>query len=594
VTRILSRALFCVLVAASFAAFFVAQRVKRAQPVVEKVRFTRYLSPNGDGIRERARLSFRLKKTDRVDVAIVNRGGDLVRGLVTNGAFCGPCTHRFRWNGRDDAGKRVPDGGYLLRVTLREQARTITSPRKVHVDTTPPSPVVTSVAPTAFSPDGDGFRDVARVRFEGPAGEAPGARPPRFIVYRTGGRAAQRVAGFSGRRGSLVGRWDGRTASGKGATAGNYLVAVQVRDAAGNLGSGPRRLPPRRGETKGRPGVRVRYIAAATPQAPLRAGARASLRVFTDRRVYRWGLARAGNDLTARRRVGRGRLLRLRAPRRSGAYVLTLAAGSNRFRMTVAVRPAGRPRVLVVLPTIAWVAANPFDANQDGWGDTLTAAGSVGIGRPLVGHLLPPSYSTEVEPLLRMLDREGLRYDLTTDLALSRDSGPSLAGHSGVLFAGPEPYVTDDLAVRLLQYVRGGGRAALLATDSFHRSVRLDRGRLTRVGARRSTDLFGEATRMRTVPLGSLAVLSDRIGFFAGTGGRIGQFTRVETSEELPEPARLLAGAGLETERPALVVYRLGRGVVARMGADGLALQAAAGVRSVAPLTLRLWKLLAR
>jgi hypothetical protein len=338
----------------------------------------------------------------------------------------------------------------------------------------------------------------------------------------------------------------------------------------------------------------VRYIAAANPQAPLLAGSRASLSVFTDRPDYRWLLRRAGTGFSGSRHAGHGRTLRLRAPRRPGVYVLTLSAGRNRFRMPLAVRSATRPRVLAVLPTVDWLAANPFDANQDGWADTLATAGSVGIGRPAAGALPAPTYTTSVEPLLRILDGRGFRYDVTTDLALSRGSGPALAGHSGVLFLGPEPYVADDLAVRLREYVQDGGRVATVVPDGFHREVRLDRGRLTKVGGRRSADSFGEATRLRTTPLGSLAVFSDRIGFFAGTGGRIGQFTRIETSEQLPGEARLLAGAGLETERPALVVYRLGRGVVARMGADGFVLQAAAGLRSVAPMTVRLWTLLSR
>lgn len=591
-TRFLSRALFAVLVAATFAAFFVAQRVKRAQPVIEKVTFTKYLSPNGDGIRDRGRLAFRLKKTDRVDVAIVNRDGDLSRRLATDRRLCGPCTHRFGWDGRDDIGAKAPDGPYFLRVTLREQGRTISSPRKLHVDTTPPRPVVVSVSPRAFSPDGDGRAETARVRFEGPSGQGTRGRSPRFIVYKTGPQRATKVASFSGTRGSQVGRWNGRVAAGRPARPGNYLVAVQVRDAAGNLGTGPSSLPPTRRRTRGHPGVRVRYISASSPNAGLPAGTRAALRVDTDRPVYRWGLHRAGAAFVGRRRTSRARVLRFRVPRRPGVYVLTLSAGRNRFQLPLAVRSRGSGRVLAVLPTIAWIAGNPFDSNQDGWPDTLGLADSIRIRRPLGRHLPPASFADSVEPLARLLREEGFRYDLTTDLAMARGVGPSLAGHPGVLFLGPEPFVTDELAVRLRQYVADGGRVAWLHPDSFHRGVRLGRGRLSSPSARHSADVFGEATESRRVPLSPLAVLSDRIGFFLGTGGRIGQFSRIETSEQLPDSASLLAGAGLETERPALVVYRLGRGIVARMGAEGFPGQSL-GSPSIKPVMLRLWKLLA-
>ena len=82
---------FGVLVVATFAAFFVAQRLKNAPSVVQALKIATGVhqkgdppafSPNGDGRRERARITFRLKKADDVTVHILNADGDQVRKLI--------------------------------------------------------------------------------------------------------------------------------------------------------------------------------------------------------------------------------------------------------------------------------------------------------------------------------------------------------------------------------------------------------------------------------------------------------------------------------------------------------------------------------
>ena len=60
-----ARAVFLVLVAATFAAFFVAQRLKGTPPVVNIGHLTRYFSPNGDGTRDVNAISFSLREADR-------------------------------------------------------------------------------------------------------------------------------------------------------------------------------------------------------------------------------------------------------------------------------------------------------------------------------------------------------------------------------------------------------------------------------------------------------------------------------------------------------------------------------------------------
>jgi hypothetical protein len=103
---------------------------------------------------------------------------------------------------------------------------------------------------------------------------------------------------------------------------------------------------------------------------------------------------------------------------------------------------------------------------------------------------------------------------------------------------------------------------------------------------------FGERVREEPTEL-SLIVLGDRIDFFSGVGGAFGPFPAVEQSLRLPPGARLVASAGAVPHRPAIVVYRLGRGYVARIGVDGFG---SSLVKSpgAGRIMRRLWTLLSR
>ena len=78
----LARVVFALLVAATFGAFFVAQRLKGAESVAEITRVKRVFSPNGDRRRDVERIAFTVKQAGRVTVTVVNRDGDRVRRLA--------------------------------------------------------------------------------------------------------------------------------------------------------------------------------------------------------------------------------------------------------------------------------------------------------------------------------------------------------------------------------------------------------------------------------------------------------------------------------------------------------------------------------
>src|SRR3954466_3363015 len=102
-TATVALVVFALLVVATVGAFFVTQRFKRGSAVVKKISTPLYVSPNGDGRKDIARIPFRLPKSDHVPVTIVDGAGEEVRRLVDDREL-GRGTHRVAWTGRDNSG----------------------------------------------------------------------------------------------------------------------------------------------------------------------------------------------------------------------------------------------------------------------------------------------------------------------------------------------------------------------------------------------------------------------------------------------------------------------------------------------------------
>ena len=213
-----------------------------------------------------------------------------------------------------------------------------------------------------------------------------------------------------------------------------------------------------------------------------------------------------------------------------------------------------------MLPDATWQARNRLEANGDGYPDLLPEDAEVTLRRPYAGDGLPPGFAGDQSAVLRFLDRERLRYELTTDLALASRDVPRLDRYTGDPLSrarrGSRRSARSSGCARYVQ----GGRSARLGGPGW---LRLERGcrsagAFCAGGARPSRALFGERLRYEreAVPV---AVLSDRIGFFRGVPGSFGPFGPLEESQRLPPGARLLASAGTGESRRALVVYRTGR-----------------------------------
>jgi hypothetical protein len=587
--------LFALFVIATGGAFFVTQRLKRSDPIVSRVFFQPWIGPTCNCEKDRVTLRFDLPKGQRVTVSLVNRDGEVVKTFADD-IFLPKGTHPFRWDGRDNDGVVVPDGSYRLRVGLREEGRSVTAPRVLHVDTTPPRPRIVAVTPPTVVPGSNTARGRVRIRFVGPSNP-----PPEIGVWRTDGGKARQVGGFLGRRGRETATWNGLV-NGRPAPEGSYAFSVTVRDRAGNQGSVPRRLPPvKRGAVK-RGGVSVAYFTLSGPVVPVSPGGIARFTVGPLPRPVRWRLAPYAHSGDFRTGVSHGRTIAVRIPRDWDSDVYSLRANAgDRFAtwpLVVSNRSGSAP-VLVVVPTMTWQGQNPVESSRDGWPDTLDAGDDVPLIRGFFRGRPPRSIATETIATLEFLAHIRANYDLTTDVALAAGKQPGIQNHNGVLFAGSERWLTPKVNLQLRRFVSsGGGTVASFGEDAFRRGVDLQAGNLTDPTRPRRTDIYGERTTRFNSPEAPLVLSQDKLNIFAGSDGFIGSFTRFERSDALDQKAALLTAgsrpsAPNDEGKPDFVAYTLGKGVVIRAGTNQWA-ASLSDSPEVASATRRIWTLLSR
>jgi hypothetical protein len=145
-----ARAVFALLVVACFTAFFLTQHLKHTPTALQAFKLTPRFSPTAAGHVKEARLSFKLARADAVTVAIVDSSGAVVATLLRDFAVARYKPISVRWNGRRGTVRRLavstsregvkilrpkivgapaPAGVYRVRVGLREQRRSVLSPR---------------------------------------------------------------------------------------------------------------------------------------------------------------------------------------------------------------------------------------------------------------------------------------------------------------------------------------------------------------------------------------------------------------------------------------------------------------------------------
>ncbi len=579
---LVARITVLVLVGATFAAFFVAQRLKSAPPVITVASLNRAFSP----AEHPQEFSVSLKVTDDVTVDVVTQAGDRVRRLADAVHVVAHQPLRLVWDGRRDDGTRAPDGQYRIRVSLRNEGRSTVIQRTMTLDTRPPTSVVCVGTRCDKRPAGNVVAPSAKsvkVYIKG----ISRAYRTRFTVWRTDQGKPVEVDHFQGKRGAHVVPYTGAALR----QPGTYLFQAEVRDRAGNWGTSPKVIEP--GAVTGAPGWTVRGLAVQPPVRPVTAGQHAENVVDARNAPYTWRLRRIGIKRILKRGRGEGPNLAIHMPNDpSGAYLLDVRAGRWHEQVPVMVQGAKRSSVLVVVPAISWLGVDRVDDQRlDGIPNTLTDGTNVHWPRVMTG--LPAQFADESARLLVFLDRHKIRYDLTTDLDLDLSRNPRATDRSGVLLAGPETWVTRTLARRLRRYVLDGGRVASFGADTLRRGVTLrtrsatDAGLLTRPTQPTSTDPFGaRLAKLRTPaqPANLIQIEGDDQALMTGVQSLPG-FTKLEESLPVSGDRKLLTAVGEQLTpeeestaqqsgkeprelRPALTAVRVGskQGLVIRVG----------------------------
>ncbi len=604
-TRV-ARITFGVLIVATVAAFFVAQRLKNQPAVIQMSReyggFTRVFSPNGDGRRDVFTVRFMLKRPTRVTVEVVDDAGRRVATLTENQQAERYRRIRLQWDGRGDDGEVVPDGRYRLKFVLPDEGRSVVWASSFLLSTRPPRPKVAGVtaddtrqrsAPAVLpTVDGqpvvaelelNGWRPKARVVRTAPGTSEVVAELPVTVTER-----ANRGTRIGGRLRSLRGeaRWDGTVDGGRPAPPGTYVIQVCVQDAAQVEGCGPTAGPdgmPQAepsGRMRGRGGVTVRRVAVQAPVVPAAPGERLTFFVDARGERYRWILRRVGTERPVSSGTATRPALRvLPRSRRSASYRLTVIAGGERVDVPATVNATDDQRVLVVLPALTWQGLNQLDDDGDGLPNALPSMAGESATRirsPRVFGSLPASWATSVEPALEWLVRHRKPFAITSDLALAlqdgpddRDSGPQLESYRGVLLVGEARWTTPQAAERLRRFVTDGGTVAVLDPASLHRSVELagtpQRRRFESPGPFDPEDAFGIVSRGAVRLDGPLENDEDQIDLFAGTDGRFDGYPTGWPAESLGDGDRV-ASAVDGSGNAVIVAARLGRGLVIRTG----------------------------
>jgi hypothetical protein len=187
----------------------------------------------------------------------------------------------------------------------------------------------------------------------------------------------------------------------------------------------------------------------------------------------------------------------------SGLYFLRVTTSDRRVGYAPLIlrpRRLGAHRVAVVLSTNTWQAYNYFDANGDGWGDSWNAGGAsaVDLRRPYLDFGVPVRFRDWDLSFMSWLSRTGKAVDYLSDDDLAGvPSGEALRrAYDLVVFPGHEEYVTGHAYDVLRRFRDLGGRLMFLSANNLSWKVTrqgsvLRRGQLWRKLGRPEASLVG-------------------------------------------------------------------------------------------------------
>ncbi len=247
--RMRSVLLVLVLLVSGAAALFAGgnKEVPQIPPVTSG---PQYFSPNGDGVKDEASLSFSVRiyvkskegYVPEYGLEIKDEGGEVLRRIVETekrdigffaALFSGykefTLERTVTWNGLDESGQPFPDGRYHLSLWVVDANgnRQESNLDDYIIDTVSPSARPVAPEPRIFSPNGDGNMDEITITHV----EATEEVEWNASMVNAAG-AEVRSWSWEGVPGDIS--WDGKTDSGAAASSGTYRYVLTSTDRAGN------------------------------------------------------------------------------------------------------------------------------------------------------------------------------------------------------------------------------------------------------------------------------------------------------------------------------------------------------------------------
>jgi hypothetical protein len=125
----LARAVFALLLLATFAALGVTQWLKHAPTAVQQLEITpAAFTPATAGETGVERFEFHIQHSDHITVGVIDSRGVTVRTVVRHLWLRGYKRVLLYWKGLEAHARRAPPGTYRLRIYLERQKREVLSP----------------------------------------------------------------------------------------------------------------------------------------------------------------------------------------------------------------------------------------------------------------------------------------------------------------------------------------------------------------------------------------------------------------------------------------------------------------------------------
>jgi subtilisin family serine protease/flagellar hook assembly protein FlgD len=185
------------------------------------------ISPDGDGRRDRATVTYRLDRPQTPTLVVRNAAGEIVYSKVLGRQPAG--SHAATWDGRRKGGGTVLDGTFQLGVSTSDGTLKGLAGSAVTVDRTAPALRDARPSSARVLPVRDRYLDA--VTFT--AGSAEQLRQLRLEVSTRDGTVVRTVREKAQSAGTVAIVWNGRRADGR-LVPGSYRLRLVGEDTAGN------------------------------------------------------------------------------------------------------------------------------------------------------------------------------------------------------------------------------------------------------------------------------------------------------------------------------------------------------------------------